>query len=38
LTGFAVVCALLLSDSGLTRRSTRSATGKPSAPPVRPIN
>jgi MFS family permease len=38
LTGFAVVCALLLNDSGLTRRSTRTATGGPSAPPERPVN
>ena len=38
LIGFAVVCAILLNDSGLTRRSTRTPPGGPSAPPVRPVN
>jgi hypothetical protein len=38
LTGFAVVCAILLNDSGVTRRSTRTPPGGLSAPPVRPVN
>jgi MFS family permease len=38
LTGFAVVCAILLNDSGLTQRSIRTPPGGPSAPPERPVN
>jgi hypothetical protein len=38
LAGFAVVCALLLNDRGLTRRSTRPRPGGPSDPPDRPVN
>jgi uncharacterized membrane protein YfcA len=38
LTVFAVVCAILQNDSGLTRRSTQTPPGGPSAPPVRPVN